>query len=143
MEMAAISSSRLDESAAVFRQFAAEQFHDVRPRRDGITRAETHAGGNQTVAQRLVAVHHHLMAVLFVGRVKLERLEQVVQRVIVAGVETASARCCTNARILAAETFLDELGQFGNVQVENLREQAEGKNIFALVLGRCRRWPRP
>ena len=67
IEMEAISSSHLDERAAVFRQFAPEQFHDVRPRRDRITRAETHAGGDQAVAQRLVAVHDDLMAVLASG----------------------------------------------------------------------------
>ena len=67
MEMEAISSSHLDERAAVFRQFAAQQFHDVRPRRDRITRAEPHAGGDQAVAQRFVAVHHDLVAVLASG----------------------------------------------------------------------------
>ena len=52
----------LDERTAVFRQFAPQQFHDVRPGRDGVTRAEPHAGGDEAVAQRLVAVHHDLMA---------------------------------------------------------------------------------
>ena len=53
----------LDERAAVFGQFAPEQFHHVRPRRDRVTRSKAHACGDEAVAQRLVAVHHDLPAV--------------------------------------------------------------------------------
>ncbi len=54
---------------------------------------------------------------------------------IVAGIETRQ-RILHDGRILAAETFLDELGQLGDVQVEYLCEQAERENILALVAAR-------
>jgi hypothetical protein len=53
----------LHERAAVFRQLAPQQFHDVGPRRNRITRAEPDSGGDQTVGDGLVAIHHDLLAV--------------------------------------------------------------------------------
>ena len=50
----------LHEDAAVFRQFAPQNFHDGRPGRDGITGAVTHAGGDQSVGEGLVAIHRDL-----------------------------------------------------------------------------------
>ena len=52
----------LHEHAAVFRQLAPQDFHDRRPRRDRITGAVTHAGGDESVGQRGVAIHGDLVA---------------------------------------------------------------------------------
>ncbi|HSH66098.1 MAG TPA: hypothetical protein VLB84_09940, partial [Bacteroidia bacterium] len=70
----------MNEGAAVFGQFAAEQFHDVRPRRDGITRAETDASGDQAVADGFIAVHHDLMAVFLFGIDEFESFQNATER---------------------------------------------------------------
>ncbi len=54
----------------------------------------------------------------------------------VTGVERGQG-VVQNAGVLAGETFADEFFQLGHVQIEHLGHQAEGENIFALVLGRA------
>ena len=127
---------RLHKRAAVFGQFAPQQFHDVRPRRDGITRAETHARRQQTVAQRFVAVHHDLVPAFVLAFHELEGLQHVAQRMAVTGMERRQ-RVVQNARIFAGETFADQLFQLGHIQIKHLGHEAERVNIFALVLGRA------
>ena len=63
------------------------------------------------IRDSFIAVHHDLMAVSFFRRVKLIRLEQIFQRVIVTAVETGQG-ICNHCRVFAAEAFLNELGQF-------------------------------
>ena len=102
----------------------------------GIARAETHAGGDEAVAERFVAVHHDLMAVLFLAVDELERFQHVAERIGVAGMKRRE-RVVQDARVLAGETFADELFQLRHVQVEHFGDQAEGENVLALVLGRA------
>jgi hypothetical protein len=79
----------LHEGAAVFGEFAAEQFHDFRPRRNWISRAETNSRGKQAIGQGLVAGHDNLLAVPFPGFNKLESIQEVAQGIAVAGLEGA------------------------------------------------------
>ena len=77
----------LDERAAVLRQFAAQNFHDIRPGRDRIARAEPDARGNQAVGQGFVAVHHDLDGCLVLALDELKGLDHVAERVAVAGMK--------------------------------------------------------
>ena len=123
----------MNKRAAVFGQLAPEQFHDVRPGRDGVTGAETDTCRHQAVGQRLIARHDDLMARSLLAFHESIRLEDVVQGVTVAGMK--GRQCIVqNALILAAESFRDELLQFGHIQVEQLGHQPENEHVFALVL---------
>ena len=126
----------LDEHAAVLGQFAAEQFHDVRPRRDRVARAEAHAGGDQAIGQRLVAVHDDLMAVTLGAVGKLKGLDQPGEIVGVTGVE-GGQRVLRDALVLAGEALGDELLKLRQVQVEHAGDQAERVKVLALVLRRA------
>src|ERR1051325_3359852 len=57
----------LHEGAAVFRQFATERFHDVRPRSDRISSAETHAGGDDAERHGFIAIHDDLVTILLLA----------------------------------------------------------------------------
>ena len=113
----------LNKSAAVLGQLAPQQFHDVRPGCDRVAGAETNAGRDESVSERFVAVHHHLLAGPFLAFDKLECLEKVFERVTVAGVECGQG-IIQNALILAPESLADEFLQFRHVQVEYFGDQA-------------------
>ena len=64
-----------------------QNFHDRRPRRDRITGAETHAAGDESVGERLVAIHRDLGAAA--GLLDLFELikfrEHIADRIGIAG----------------------------------------------------------
>ena len=124
----------LHEGAAVFGEFAAENFHDFGPGSDGIGGAEANAGGDQAVGEGFVAGHDDLRAGFFGGFNELEGVEDVAQGVAVAGMEGGEG-AFDDAFVLAAEALGDEAFELGNVQIEHFCDQAEGKDVFALVLG--------
>ena len=128
----------LHEDAAVFREFAPQNFHDGRPGRDGITGAVTHAGGDQAVGERLVAIHRDLRAVALFGNVRLELIlvrQDVADGIAVAGLKRHE-RGVDDALVFAAEFFRDEGLQFLDIEMENFRDQTEDENVFAFVLRR-------
>src|ERR1022692_1754017 len=77
----------LNERAAVLGQFTTKRFHDVRPRCDGVTRAETNARGNETESHGFVAVHDDLLRAFLVAVLELEGFDQVANRITVTGVK--------------------------------------------------------
>src|SRR5207245_11141218 len=79
----------LDENSAVFRHLAPEGFHDGRPRRDWISGAVAHTGGDQSVCEGLIAVHRDLRATArFREVLKSIMLRQdVSDRISVTGLE--------------------------------------------------------
>ena len=128
----------LHEDAAVFRQFAPQNFHDGRPRRDRITGAVTHAGGDQSVGERLVAIHRDLRAIALFRNVHLKLIllrQDIADRIGVAGLKRHE-RGVDDALVFAGEFFLDQRLQLLDIEMENFRDQAEDENVFALVLRR-------
>ena len=84
-------------------------FHHGRPRRDRITGAEAHAGRDQAVGERLVAVHRELRATAR-SRDVLKSImfgEDIADRIRVAGVERHQ-RGVHHALVLATEFFGDQ-----------------------------------
>src|SRR5437588_7650827 len=65
----------LHEGPAVLRKLATQNLHYVRPRRNGITRAETHASRDDAVGQRLIAIHDDLLAAFALAINEFESLE--------------------------------------------------------------------
>ncbi len=127
----------LNEYAAVFRQLGSQNFHDRRPRRDRITSAVTHAGGDQSVSECAVAIHRNLVARsrLFLELFKLIMVRQhLADRVSVSRLERHQ-RGVDDALVFAREFFGDDPFQLLDVETENLRDQPEHENVFALVLG--------
>jgi hypothetical protein len=53
----------LHKNTAVFRQFRAQDFHDARPRRNRVARAEANASRDRAVRDGLVAIHDDLLGV--------------------------------------------------------------------------------
>ena len=125
----------MHERPAVLWQFPAQQFHNVRPRRDRVTSAKSNSGCNKAIAQRLVAIHYHLLAGFFLTFQELKRLNDLPQRMRIAGVESIQG-IRQHARIFAGEPFLNQLFQFWDVQIEHLGNQAERKNVLSLIFGR-------
>ena len=72
------------------------------------------------------------MATFAFAGIELERLDQIIQRVAVAGGK-GSQGVRHHGRILAGETFLNQLGELLHVEVIDFCEQSERVNIFALV----------
>jgi hypothetical protein len=109
MEMEAISSSVWTKVPPYFGNSRRKQFHDVRPRRDGIARAETNARGDQAVAQRLIAVHHDLMSFALLASENWK----VSSRLLAQGITAVKRRerVFDNALVLAGETLGDEFFQ--------------------------------
>ena len=67
---------------------------------------------------------------------KLEGLEQVADVMGITAVKRRQ-RIFDDALVLAAKTLGNELFQLRHVEIEHPRDQAEGVNVFALVLGRA------
>ena len=122
----------LNEGSAVLGQLLAKQFHNIGPRSDRVAGTEADARGQQPIGDGLVPVHHHLGADLALGGVELVTLQQVFQRVIVAGVE-AGVGVVEDRGVLAAKALGDELLQLGDVEVIDFRQQAEYVDVLALV----------
>src|SRR6202022_311349 len=59
----------LHKNSAVFRELTSQHFHDRRPGRDRITGAVAYTGGDQSVGDRLVAIHCDLGAPTGFGNV--------------------------------------------------------------------------
>ena len=87
IETAASSSSACTKIPPYFGSSRRSDFHDGRPRRDRITGAVAHTGGDQSVGERLIAVHRDLRAAArFREVLKLIMLRQdVSDRVSVTG----------------------------------------------------------
>src|SRR5438105_6252937 len=126
----------LNKKSAVFRQLAPERFHDRRPGRDRITGAVTHAGGDQSVGDRLVAIHCDLGPPVGFGLVfKLVLMRQdLADRVSVTGGKRHDGGV-DDALVFAGKFFFDQRRQLLNVETKNFRDQTENENVFALVLG--------
>src|SRR5438132_1550925 len=79
----------LHENSVVFRQLAPEGFHDGRPRRDWISGAVAHTGGDESVCEGLIAVHRDLRASTGFGDVlkSIMLRQDVSDRVSVTGLE--------------------------------------------------------
>ena len=60
--------------------------------------------------------------------------QHVANRVRVSGLESHQCRV-HDALVFAAEFFGDDSLQFLDIEIKNLRDQAEHENVFALVLG--------
>ena len=128
----------LHEDAAVLRQFAPQDFHDRRPGRDRIAGAVTHASGDQSVGERLVAVHRDLRSS---GRGFQTRLEAVKSRKDVAdGIGIAGLEChergVGDISGFSAKSLGDQLLELLDVEVKDLRDQPEDENVLAFVLRR-------
>src|SRR5436190_18447860 len=125
----------LDKDAAVFRQFAPQNFHDGRPGRDWITGAVTNAGGDEAIGERGVAVHRDLgRRAGFIDLLELVKLrENIADGITVAGLERHQGGV-HDTLVFAGELFANQRLQFFDVEVENFRDQAENENVFALVL---------
>ena len=123
------------EGAAVFGQLAPEQLHHVGPGRDGITGAKAHAGGDEPVSKRLISIHDHLAAAFMMAVHEVERLDEIAERISIAGMESGQ-RVLHNAFVFAAESFLNEPFQFRYVQVEHAGDEAKRIDVLAFVLGR-------
>ena len=72
--------------------------------------------------------HDHLKLILL--------RQNVADRVGVAGRERHE-RGVDDALVFAGEFFLDQRRQLLDIEMKNLRDQAEDENVFALVLGRA------
>src|SRR5437762_3331591 len=127
----------LNKKSAVFRQLAPERFHDRRPGRDRITGAVTHAGGDQSVGDRLVAIHCDLRWPAGFGLVfKLVLMRQdLADGVSVTGGKRHDGGV-DDALIFAGKLFFDQRRQLLDVETKNFCDQTEHKNVFTLVLGR-------
>ncbi len=127
----------LDEKPAVFREFAPQNFHHRRPGRDWVTGAVTHPRGNQPVGERLVAIHRDLRPSANPGdMLELVTLpEEIAERVAVAG-RKRHDRGVDDALVFARELFFDQRGQLLDIEIKDFCDQAENKDVFALVLRR-------
>src|SRR6202011_4347891 len=126
----------LHKNSAVLRELAPQNFHDRRPGRDRITGAVAHTGGDQSVRDRLVAIHRDLGASASFG----DMLKLIPFRQHVAdGIGVASRKRhdggVDDALVFAGELFFDQLRQFLDIETKNFRDQTENENIFTLVLG--------
>src|SRR4030095_10683312 len=102
---------------------------------DRITGAVADPAGDQSVGERLVAVHRDLRATAS-SRDMLETVvlrQNVADRVRVAGLESHQRRV-HHALVFAAEFFRDQSFQLIGIEIENLRDQPEYENVFAFVL---------
>ncbi len=110
METAPSSSSACTKMPPYFGSSRSQNFHDRRPGRDRITGAVTHAGGDQSVGQRLVAVHRDLVARarLFLDLLELIMMRQnFADRISVAGLERHDGGV-DDALVFAGEFFVDD-----------------------------------
>ena len=107
-------------------------------RRDRITGAVTHPGGDQSVGEGLVAIHRDLRAIALLGHrhLKLILLRQdVADRVGISSRKRHDGGV-GDARVFAGEFFFDQRRQLLDIEIKNLRDQAEDKNVFAFVFRR-------
>jgi hypothetical protein len=128
----------LDEDAAIFRQFAAQDLHDRRPGRNGISGAVAHAGGNQSVGERLVAIHRDLRAIAFLGNVRVKFIllgQDVADGIGVAGGEGHDGGV-NDALVFAGKFFFDQGRELLDIEMKDFRDQTEDENVFALVFRR-------
>src|SRR3984893_10526335 len=126
----------LHKNSPVFRELTSQYFHDRRPRRDRIAGAVAYTGGDQSVGDRLVAIHRDLGAPTRLGNVLklIMLLQHVADRKRVAGGKGHDGGV-NDAFVFAGELFFDQRRQFLDVETKNFRDQTENKNVFAFVLG--------
>src|SRR5262249_4566527 len=128
----------LHKNTSVFRQLAAQYFHDRRPRRDRVTGSETHSRGDQSVGEGLVAIHRNLRATTRSGDVieTIVLCQDVSDWIRVASLKSHQRRV-HDALVFAGKFFADQSFQLVGVEVENLCDQSEDENVFTFVLGRA------
>src|SRR5260370_6022578 len=102
------------KSTAIFRQIPAKDFHDFGPRRDWVTGAKTHPGGNQAKCQRVVPGHDHLLAGLELAVNELESFENISQRMAVAGMKRSQS-IIQHTGIFSTKPFAKQLFQLRHV----------------------------
>src|SRR5207244_3325356 len=128
----------LHKDAAVLWQLAPQNFHDGRPRRDRITSAITDTSRDQSVSERLVAIHRDLRALAFFGNVRLKFIllrQDVADGVSVTGGKRHDGGV-GDAGVFAGKFFFDQRRELLDIEMKNFRDQTEDENVFAFVLRR-------
>src|SRR5438132_9099251 len=122
----------LHEYSAVLWKLAPEYFHNRRPGRDRITGAIAHARGDQSVSDRLIAIHRDLGASPgFDDMLKLIAFRQhIADGIGVASRKRHDGRV-DDALVFAGELFFYQLLQLLDIETENFHDQAEDENVCA------------